>query len=125
MRTLRTPKAGFTLIELCVVLAILGLIVVLGLPIFSEGQIGAQRNSCLDRQHTVFEAALIFCADSLLPNGTVNATILQPDLLQPPATDCPASQDSSRDDYSIVIENGAPIDVICNIKGDAHPWSPH
>lgn len=119
------PHHGFTLVELMVALSIIGLLVVVGFPMFSEGQVGAKRNVCLDRQHTVFEAALMYCADSVLASGTVNATVLQPELLQPPATDCPSQQDGSCDDYSIVIESGAPIDIICNIKGDVHPWFPH
>jgi prepilin-type N-terminal cleavage/methylation domain-containing protein len=121
----KTSSAGFTLIELAVVLVIIGILVVVGFPVFSESQVGAKRNTCLDRQHTVFEAALIYCADNVLPDGNLSVSDLEPELIQTPGADCPASMDGSADDYTIVIQGGGPIDVICNIQGAAHPWDPH
>lgn len=124
-RAAKKPRAGFTLVELCVALAIIGLLVVLGFPVFSEGQIGAKRNVCRDRQHMVFEAALIYCADNVVPDGNLNVSVLQPNILQATGADCPAQQDGSANDYSIVIVDNGPTDVICDIHGDRHPWEPN
>lgn len=122
MQTWRENQ-GFTLIELMVVVGILGLLVLIGFPVFSEGQVGARRNACLDRQHLIFEAALLYSAHNIVPDGNLSAAVLQPDYTQPGAADCPMELNGDFDDYDIVFQNGEPLDVICNVAGDQHPWS--
>jgi len=116
--------AGFTLVEIMIVVCIIGILVVVGSPYYSQGKMGAQRNACLHQQHQVFEAALLYCGDQAVPDGNLIVTVLQPDYIQPDAAECPSTQDASYDDYTIVILNGVPVDVICNSMGDEHPWSP-
>jgi prepilin-type N-terminal cleavage/methylation domain-containing protein len=120
----RNHLSGFTLVELAVVLVILGILVLVGFPVFSESQVGAKRNTCLDRQHMIFEAALIFCADSMPADGDLSVSRLEPELIQPSGADCPAQLDGSADDYHVVIVGGAPTDVVCDVMGDTHPWDP-
>jgi prepilin-type N-terminal cleavage/methylation domain-containing protein len=117
-------EGGFTLVELAVVVMIVGLLCVIGFPVFSEGQVGARRNSCLERQNTVFRAAILYCSENVVPDGDLSAGVLQPALLQPDATDCPVELDGSHDDYTVVVVNGAPVDIVCEVMGDAHPWAP-
>jgi len=123
-RPRQSAQAGFTLVELMVVMMILGILVFIGMPVFSEGQMGARRNSCLDRQHLVFEAATLYCADHVLGDSTMSANALEPIYLQAPAVFCPSDPDHLPDDYTIVIENGAAVDVVCNIGAAEHPWDP-
>jgi Tfp pilus assembly protein PilE len=107
-----------------IVVGIIGILVMVGSPYYSQGKMGAQRNACLHQQHQVFEAAHLYCADQVIPDGNLSVALLQPDILQPDAAECPSSQDATYDDYTIVILDGAPVDVICNSMGDSHPWSP-
>jgi prepilin-type N-terminal cleavage/methylation domain-containing protein len=123
-RSARHAAAGFTLVEIMIVVCIIGILVMVGSPYYSQGKMGAQRNACLHQQHQVFEAALLYCGDQVVPDGNLSVTVLQPDILQPDAAECPSTQDGSYDDYTIVIVSGAPVDVICNAMGDEHPWSP-
>jgi prepilin-type N-terminal cleavage/methylation domain-containing protein len=123
-RPRHSGTAGFTLVELMVVMMIMGILVFIGMPVFSEGQMGARRNSCLDRQHLVFEAALLYCSDHVLGDSVMAANALEPTYLQAPAVYCPSDADHLTDDYDIVIVNGAPVDVVCNIGGTEHPWDP-
>ena len=116
---------GFTIIELMIVVAILGILFVIGFPVFSEGQVGARRNSCLERQRIIYEAALLYGAQNVVPDGDVSAAVLQPDYIKTGAADCPTELDGDYDDYTIVFEASGPKDVICNVMGDEHPWSPH
>lgn len=121
---IRRGNRGFTLVELMIVIAILGILVLVGFPVFSEGQVGARRNSCLDRQKLIFEAALLYSAHNIVPDGTLSVAVLAPDYIQAPAADCPMELDGDGDDYDIIFQNGEPIDVICNVAGDNHPWEP-
>ena len=123
-RPRHAKNAGFTLVELMVVMMILGILVFIGMPVFSEGQMGARRNSCLDRQHLVYEAATLFCADHVMGDSVMSANVLEPTYLQAPAVFCPSDPDHLPDDYDIVIENGAAVDVQCHIGGSEHPWDP-
>ena len=117
-------ESGFTLIELMVVLVILGILVLLGHPVFGEGQMGAQRNSCRQQQHMLFEAALLYCSTRSAGDTTMSANVLAPEFIQAVAVHCPAELGGGLDDYEIVIENGDPQDVVCTIRGAAHPWDP-
>jgi prepilin-type N-terminal cleavage/methylation domain-containing protein len=120
----RPQEAGFTLVELMVVMMIIGILVFIGMPVFSEGQVGARRNSCLDRQHLVYEAATLYCADHVMGDTLMSASVLEPNYLQAPAIFCPSDPDFLPDDYQIVIQNGATVDVNCTIGGANHPWDP-
>ena len=117
-------QSGFTLVELTVVMMIMGILVFIGMPVFSEGQMGARRNSCLDRQHLVFEASILYCSDHVMGDSVMAANMLEPTYLQAPAVYCPSDPDHLPDDYDIVIVNGAPVDIVCNIGGTQHPWDP-
>jgi prepilin-type N-terminal cleavage/methylation domain-containing protein len=117
-------ESGFTLIELMVVLVILSILVLLGHPVFGEGQMGAQRNSCRHQQHMLFEAALLYCSTRSVGDTTMSANVLAPEFIQAAAIHCPAELDGGIDDYEIVIEDGETQDVVCTIRGTAHPWDP-
>jgi prepilin-type N-terminal cleavage/methylation domain-containing protein len=122
---LRDDQRGFTLIELANVLMIMGVLMIIGLPAVSDGHKTVKRTACAERQRKIYEGAILYAAENFVPDGSVNVTALYPDYLNSDTGECPSSVTPDYDDYTIVFAGGEPIDVICDIEGDEHPWSPH
>ena len=100
-------KRGFTLVELMVVVAILGVLTMVAIPVFNKSTKNAEKQTCRANLKTIDEMISLAMADGSVTNETSAdqvKTILQ-------ATDkgakkylkewpqCPASK--SDDDYSI------------------------
>jgi prepilin-type N-terminal cleavage/methylation domain-containing protein len=95
----KTPKAlrnlGFTLTEIMIVVAIIGLMVTLAIPNFVESRAKAQANACINNLRQISAAAKEFALDQGKTNGaTINfPTDLTPYIKLNPARSfpvCPA-----------------------------------
>ena len=104
---------------------IVSVLTLIGLPKISDGHAAVKRTSCAERQRAIFEGAILYAAENIVPNGNVNVTVLYPDYLKQTVGECPESVSQDWDDYTIIFANGAPVDVVCDIEGDNHPWSSH
>lgn len=120
-----SKQRGFTLIELANVIMIVSVLVLIGLPTISDSQTTVKRTACAERQRHIFEGAILYAAENIVPNGTISVADLIPGYLNRDVAECPESVTRDYDDYSIVFQDGRPIDVICDIEGDAHPWAPN
>lgn len=115
-------ERGFTLIELANVIMIVSVLVIIGLPTISDSHEAVKRTSCQERQRKVFEASILYAAENIIPDGDVNVGDLVPDYIKQEVGECPASVTTDYTDYSIVFLDGEPIDVVCDIEGNFHPW---
>lgn len=116
-------KYGFTLIELIVVILIVGIISAYAIPRFANVRQRAYVVHCQRNQRHIFQAAVFYSYDNIVPNGVVNVKVLwQGNYLNKGFAECPESKVLDYDDYDITFRDGGPIDVNCNHKGVAHPW---
>jgi prepilin-type N-terminal cleavage/methylation domain-containing protein len=113
--------AGFTIIELAIVVVILGILAVMAIPNFLRAQERAKRGSCLSNQRQLIEAALLYSADTGTLDGVLNAEILhQTDYVGENMCECPSSTDGDNNDYDITLVGGDVDQILCSERGVEH-----
>jgi len=76
MKTYKNDSKGFTLIELMVVIAILGVLATTAIPIFIRAVRKAQSTQCLSTRHQVEEAVSLFRSEHLeAPMPTISQLV--------------------------------------------------
>jgi prepilin-type N-terminal cleavage/methylation domain-containing protein len=117
-------QAGFTLIELCVVCAVIGILAGIALPNYARSKAHVNRAACVSNQRHLFEAATLACADRALADGVTNCQdLLNAGRVPPGLTDCPEQRDGSHDDYLITVQSGVVTGMTCRVEPQEHLWT--
>lgn len=89
MKTMTSRKSGFTLVEIMIVVAIIGLLAAIAIPNFVRARTQSQKNACINNLRQIDGAAQQLALENkLAATDTVTTAQLIPYLKAPPV--CPA-----------------------------------
>ena len=121
--------AGFTLLEIMIVVSIIGLLATIAVPSFMSSRESTQKQLCLENQRLIGDMLDLYCLDhgkaplvgnfgnlcavrdALVPLGNPDARYIA----NRKVFECPASGDGNEHDYDLQISEGLVIGFECNI----------
>lgn len=116
-------EAGFTLLELSLVMSILGLIMLTGFASFENFRMYVMRTSCVQQQRNITTPALLYGFENGIMNQDVSSVALvTANTIAPELGECPMSDTFDSADYLLIYQNGELFDVDCNVMGLQHAY---
>lgn len=121
----RRRRAGFTLIELMTVCAIIGILCVVAIPNFLRATSRAKRSSCISNQKNVVTQTILYSAELRITDAVIAvSTLIEAGYLPDAIGECPTSDLGDFDDYEVTIEAGDVTAIVCMVAVDDHHWDP-
>ena len=97
-----TTRRGFTMVEIMIVVAIIGLLAVIAVPNYVRSRAASQKTACINNLRLIDSAVNQYAMEFKKPGTTpVSETEVTPYLKQGSGTSCPAGGKVFADSYQV------------------------
>jgi prepilin-type N-terminal cleavage/methylation domain-containing protein len=120
MRIKTNRKSGFTLVEIMIVVAIIGLLAAIAIPNFVKARTTAQKNACINNLRQIDGAKEQYALEARLSeNATISDISTVNAFIKGGGPICPAAGASGTTDSSYTYGNVG-VNPVCKIDGTNH-----